>query len=178
LAADDKKVEEANGEATVDKASEVESTVQRVAQETEVNACSDMCTWLHYRCFQHAQAEKTAGYTLWDSGCAGPATATARLARSRSKQNAAEMKQVKMFGVPATAKVDDYFAEGSLHRKLLEEEQVMIHSHANMEYWTFADFQMKPKIGELPSGHYYSTLVILGQSGGVTGRNHDAVSSL
>ena len=125
---------------------------------------------------QYVQAEKSSGYKMYDSGGGGPATATARIARSRGKRTAANLKKVKMYGIPPTEKVEDYFAEGSVHKKLIEEEQVMVHAHANMEYWDYADHQLKPKVGVLPTGHYYSTLVVLGQSGGVKGKNQDTVS--
>ena len=80
-----------------------------------------------------------------------------------------------MYGVPLNENLEDYFKEGTLHHKLISDEQVMIHAHANIEYWTHADETKKPIVGKLEWGQYYSTLVILGQAGGNKGANQDAV---
>ena len=82
-------------------------------------------------------------------------------------------------GVGPTEKLEDYFPPSSLHYKLLNEGQVMVHSQGHIEYWTDADHESKPLIGKIQtgssSGQYWSTLVILGQAGAVKGKNLDAV---
>ena len=119
-----------------------------------------------------------SGYELYDSKQGGSGSATGMAIRgARGRITTASTKQVKMNGVPAGEKLEDYFSPGTLHHKLLSEGQVMVHAHAHYEYWGHADDQKKPIIGKLEWGHYYSTLVIFRQAG-KDGKNHDAVRPL
>ena len=121
------------------------------------------------------EAKKKTGYEFYDSGGGGPGTVTGKLRSHRGKVNAASIKDAKMHGVPMGDDIGDFFDKHSYAHVLLSEGQVMIHSHRNVEYWTHADQNMKPIVGKLEQGQYFSTLVLIGQSGQLTGRNHNSV---
>ena len=119
------------------------------------------------------QATSENGTEIYDAGSQSLAAATSQLHRYRGT-SAKLLHDVKTGGVPAGRKLEEYFPVGSVHYDLINSGLIMIHTHGRAEYWVEAE-QRKPTIGRTKWGQYYSTLVLIGVSGAVKGKNVDQV---